>query len=73
MAEPAKRIDNSYVLRDQTAQCIAMAVEACSICGARVPLSDTAHIMIHTKREEGVLDYYICQSCYDDEVASLFE
>ncbi len=50
-----------------------MAVEACSICGARVPLSDTAHIMIHTKREEGVLDYYICQSCYDDEVATLFE
>lgn len=50
-----------------------MPTEECGICSAPVPFSDTVHILIHTKGDEGVLDYYVCDSCYQEEIAPAFE
>jgi hypothetical protein len=50
-----------------------MSTEECGICHETVSFSDTVHVLIHTKTEEGVVDYYICRDCYTDEIAPLFE
>lgn len=46
--------------------------ETCGICGEEVPYSLTAHVTIHPNTDEGVVDYYVCRSCYDDRLAPLF-
>jgi hypothetical protein len=50
----------------------AMPSEDCGICSATVPFAETVHVLIHTKTDEGVVDYYVCRSCYEDEMAPLF-
>lgn len=50
-----------------------VATEQCGICGAVVPYSETVHVTIHTKSEAGVVDDYICRSCYEADLAEYFE
>jgi hypothetical protein len=45
----------------------------CGICEDDVPLGHAVHATIHTKTDAGVVDYYVCQPCYEDELAPLFE
>lgn len=49
-----------------------MKPEECGVCGDLVSFSRTVHVMIHTHSDEGVLDYYVCQSCYEDDLRPLF-
>jgi hypothetical protein len=32
---------------------------------------DAVHVTVNTKSEAGVLDEYVCRSCYDAELAPL--
>lgn len=50
-----------------------MPTEECSICREEVFFSDTVHVLIHTRTEDGVVDHYICRGCYEEEVATAFE
>lgn len=50
-----------------------MPTEECGVCGQTVPFSGTVHVLVHTRSEEGVVDYYVCQECYEDELAPVFE
>ena len=50
-----------------------MAGEECAICEALVSFSDTVHVLIHTRSDEGVVDYYVCGACYGEDLAPLFE
>lgn len=47
--------------------------EECGICGENVPFSATVHTLIHTKGEAGVVDYYVCEPCYEERLGPLFE
>lgn len=38
-----------------------------------MPFSLTAHVLIHPNTDEGVVDYYVCRTCYDERVAPLFD
>jgi len=49
-----------------------MAPEECGVCGEQVSFSQTVHVMVHTHSEDGVLDYYVCQGCYEDDLRPLF-
>lgn len=49
-----------------------MLTEECRICDATVPYDNTIHLLIHTKSDAGVVDYYICKPCYNDEIQPLF-
>lgn len=50
-----------------------MSGEPCRVCEAVVAFSDTVHVLLHTRGEDGVVDYYVCRSCYEDRLAPLFE
>lgn len=50
-----------------------MSSEGCRVCGAEVPFSATVHLLIHTRGEAGVVDYYVCRPCYEAELEPLFE
>ena len=49
-----------------------MSTEGCGICGHTVPFSDTVHVLVHTRSDEGVVDYYVCRSCYETDLEPLF-
>lgn len=49
-----------------------MPAEECGICGATVALGDAAHVMLNSKSEEGVRDYYVCPTCFEDELLPYF-
>lgn len=49
-----------------------MTPEECGICEDQVSFSHTVHVMIHTHSDEGVLDFYVCQRCYEDGLRPLF-
>ena len=49
-----------------------MVTEDCGICGAAVSLRNTVHVMINTKGDAGVVDFYVCRSCYEADLAPLF-
>jgi hypothetical protein len=46
--------------------------ETCPVCGGEVPLEHAAHLTVNTKTEDGVVDHYLCQSCYEAELRPLF-
>lgn len=50
-----------------------MPTERCGICSTVVPFSETVHVLIHTRTEDGVVDHYVCRGCYEEEVAPVFE
>jgi hypothetical protein len=50
-----------------------MATEGCGICDRVVPFGDTVHLLVHTRGDAGVVDYYICRRCYEDELAPLLD
>jgi len=50
-----------------------MATERCAVCDGVFPFDDTVHLLIHTNTEDGVLEWYVCQQCYEQDVASLLE
>ncbi|MCG1003599.1 MULTISPECIES: hypothetical protein [Halobacterium] len=45
----------------------------CGVCGDDVGLDHAVHATINTKTDDGVVDYYVCQPCYEGELAPLFE
>lgn len=47
--------------------------EQCGICGATVPFSDAVHLLVHTQSDAGAFDRYVCRTCYENEIESLFE
>jgi len=47
--------------------------ETCAICGRDVPYRLTTHVLVNPGPDDGVADYFVCRSCYDDAVAPLFE
>lgn len=49
-----------------------MVTETCGICAAQVSLRNTVHVMINTKSDAGVVDYYVCRSCYEGDLEPLF-
>lgn len=49
-----------------------MSPEECGICEDLVSFSQTVHVMIHTHSDEGVIDFYVCQRCYEDGLRPLF-
>lgn len=49
-----------------------MVTETCGICEAQTSLRHTVHVMINTKSDDGVVDYYVCRSCYEDDIEPLF-
>lgn len=50
-----------------------MATEPCRVCEAVVPFDDTVHMTIHTRSADGVVDYYVCRRCFEDEFEELFD
>ena len=50
-----------------------MAVEECAICSEEVPFRETVHLLVHTQRDEGIVDHFVCKSCYDSEIAPAFD
>ena len=50
-----------------------MTGEPCRICDAVVSFSDTVHVLLNPRGDEGVVDYYVCRSCYEAELAPLFQ
>ena len=50
-----------------------MAFERCRVCGRDVLYSDSVHATVHTGGDEGVVDFYVCSGCYEDELAPLFD
>lgn len=50
-----------------------MPTEDCGICDARVPLDDTAHLLVNPPGDGPVTDHYVCRRCYEDDLAALFE
>ncbi|MFB6114213.1 MAG: hypothetical protein ABEJ58_08965 [Halodesulfurarchaeum sp.] len=50
-----------------------MNTEECGICHETVSFSDTVHVLIHTKSERGVVDFYVCRSCYEEDLDPLFD
>ncbi|MFW5895976.1 MAG: hypothetical protein ACOCUA_01175 [archaeon] len=49
-----------------------MPPEECGICGAAVALGDAAHVMLNAKSEAGVRDYYVCPTCFEEELLPHF-
>ena len=49
-----------------------MAGEECHICDALVSFSDTVHVLLNSRGDEGVVDYYVCRKCYEERLAPLF-
>ena len=49
-----------------------MATEPCGICEAVVPYSKTVHVTVHTKGEMGVVDAFICRTCYEETLEEPF-
>lgn len=49
-----------------------MPPEECGICGATVALGDAAHVMLNAKSEDGVRDYYVCPTCFEEELVPHF-
>jgi hypothetical protein len=45
--------------------------EQCARCGETVSLDDTVHIMVNAMDHDGVIDGYVCGTCYDDRFAIL--
>ena len=50
-----------------------MASEDCGICGSTVPFSETVHVLVHTRSDQGVVDSYVCRACYEDELESVLD
>lgn len=50
-----------------------MTTEPCRICEAVVSFDDTVHLTIHTKSEDGVVDYYVCRNCFERDLEDLFD
>lgn len=50
-----------------------MPAEPCRICEGNVPFSETVHVLLHTRSDAGVVDHYVCRSCYEDRLAPLFQ
>lgn len=49
-----------------------MPTEVCAICEATVSFDDTVHVMLNATYRDGVEDDYVCRSCYEEHLESLF-
>lgn len=50
-----------------------MSGEPCDVCSSIVPFSETVHVLLHTRSDAGVVDYYVCRRCYEDQLEPLFD
>lgn len=50
-----------------------MPTEPCRVCDALVSFTNTVHVMMNPRGEEGVVDYYVCRNCYEEHLAPLFD
>jgi hypothetical protein len=50
-----------------------MAVETCAVCASEIPFEETVHVLVHTHGNAGVIDRYVCRSCYESELGPLLE
>lgn len=48
-----------------------MSTETCAICETVTPFEATVHVMFNATYAEGVDDYYICRTCFEERVAPL--
>lgn len=49
-----------------------MTGEPCQICGATVAFSETVHVLLNARGDDGVVDHYVCRSCYEEHLEPLF-
>lgn len=45
--------------------------ETCPVCGEAVGVRNAVHVTVNTKGDAGILDEYVCRSCYQAELAPL--
>jgi hypothetical protein len=45
--------------------------ETCPVCGEAVGVRNAVHVTVNTKGDAGILDEYVCRSCYRAELAPL--
>jgi len=50
---------------------VSAVTETCPVCGEAVPVRHAVHVTVNTKTDAGVLDQYVCRSCYRAELAPL--
>lgn len=48
-------------------------LDTCGVCGSSVPFRHTVHVILNAQDDAGVVDYYVCRSCYEAELAPLFD
>ena len=48
-------------------------LETCAACGREVGYRHTVHVVLNPGGDEGVVDHYVCRSCYEEDLAPLFE
>lgn len=51
---------------------VSEVTETCGVCGDEVPFSATVHLLVHTRTDEGVIDYFVCRPCYEAEIEPAF-
>ena len=49
-----------------------MPTERCGICGTKVPMGHSTHLLVNPADGE-VTDHYVCGSCYEAEVVPLLD
>ena len=49
---------------------LTVSFEDCRICGREVLYSESVHTTMHTG-DDGVVDFYVCGTCYEEELAPL--
>lgn len=49
-----------------------MAGEECEICGDTILFSHAIHVMINPRDVEGVVDFYVCESCFKESLKPLY-
>lgn len=47
-------------------------LETCAVCGAEVPFKHTVHVMLNPGDDDGVVDHYVCRTCYEKHLNPLF-
>ena len=48
-----------------------MAPETCAVCNGQFPFDSTVHLLVHPNGDDGALDCYVCEECYEEELVPL--
>jgi len=78
MARPGPRVARTalldpwfYGVRCGTTPQVSGVPETCPVCGETVAVRNAVHVTVNTKTDAGILDEYVCRSCYRAELAPL--